>query len=249
MARMLGRRRRARAPRPRRGPRRSAIARGPRKSFNQPEWASCTEVISQQLLTTNIMYGPNINQLAQFRRAVQIGGGYQEYRITGVKFKFTPRFDTFPATTDLAQAISVPYMYHMVDRAGVIKPGASLAQLKSMGATPKRFDDKTLTVAYKPSVLNSVESTLAGAVNYTRPMISPWLATMNDPTSPLYNPSTVQHRGLWFILDAKGLPGDATYEYDVDIEVNFQFRKPLFPSSASEQATLQGGNVIPLKSD
>jgi len=205
-------------------------------------------VISQQLLTTNIMYGPSINQLAQFKRAVQIGGGYQEYRITGVKFRFTPRFDTFPATTDLAAAISVPYMYTMVDRAGVVKAGASLAQLKAMGATPKRFDDKTLTVSYKPGVLNSVETSLAGATNYTRPMISPWLATMNDPTSPLYNPSTVQHRGLWFVLDAKGLPGDATYEYDVDIEVNFQFRKPLFPSSASvdQKVWEQGGNVIPL---
>jgi len=236
--------RRKSAPRRRAAVRRSRIPRAPRKAFNQPEWASCTEVLRGQVLTTNIMYGPNINQLSQYKRAIQIGGGYQEYRITGVSYKFTPRFDTFSATTDITQAISVPYMYHMVDRAGVVKPGASLAQLQSMGATPKRFDDKTIVVKYKPGVLNSVESTLAGAVNYTRPMISPWLATMNDPTSPLYNPSTVQHRGLWFILDAKGLPGDATYEYDVDIEVNFQFRKPLYPSAASD--TVQGGNVVAL---
>lgn len=236
--------RRKSAPRRRAAVRRSRIPRAPRKAFNQPEWASCTEVLRGQVLTTNTMYGPSINQLSQYKRAIQIGGGYQEYRITGVTYKFTPRFDTFIANTDIAQALSVPYMYHMVDRAGVVKPGASLAQLQAMGATPKRFDDKTVVVKYKPGVLNSVESSLPGAVNYTRPMISPWLATMNDPTSPLYNPSTVQHRGLWFILDAKGLPGDGAYEYDVDIEVNFQFRKPLFPSSASD--TLQGGNVVPL---
>jgi len=234
-------------------PRRRAVARRrlprpPRsKAFNQPEWASCTEVLRGQVLTTNTMYGPSINQLSQFRRAIQIGGGYQEYRITGVTYKFTPRFDTFPANTDLATALSVPYLYHMVDRAGVVKPGASLGQLQAMGATPKRFDDKNIIVKYKPGVLNSVETSLAGATNYTRPMISPWLATMNDPTSPLYNPSTVQHRGMWFILDAKGLPGDGTYEFDVDIEVNFQFRKPLFPASSSEdKVTLQGGNVIPV---
>jgi len=218
-----------------------------RLNFNQPEQASLTEVLRGQVLNTNTMYGASIVQLAQYQRASLVGSAYQEYRITGVKFTFTPRFDTFTATTDIAAALSVPYLYHIVDKVGAIKPGASLAQLQSMGAKPKRFDDKNVIIKYKPAVMNQVEGSDAapGLVNLSRPITSPWLLTNTDADGALYNPSVVSHRGLWFYLDAKGLPGDGVYEFDVDIEVNFQFKKPLFPR-ANGIDTPQGGNVLPM---
>jgi len=194
------------------------------------------------------MYGPSLMQLASFERATVVSQAYQEYRITGVKFKFTPRFDTFAATTDIATALSVPYLYYMIDRSGVIKPSPTLAMLQSMGAKPIRFDDKTVTVKYRPGVVQSVESGLTvGSSVLTKPMISPWLSTQRDQ-SPGNATSLVDHRGLWFILDAKGLPGDGAYEYDVDIEVNFQFRKPLLPFANNvANVPTYGGNVIPVK--
>lgn len=191
------------------------------------------------------MYGASILQLAQFKRASAIAGSYQEYRITGVTFKFTPRFDTFPATTDASNQIVVPYLYYIIDKVGAIKAGATLAQLQSMGAKPHRFDDKTITVKYKPAVLQSSETNTATST-LTRPVTSPWLLTMTSPSDNLYAPSSVDHRGLWYILDAKNLPGDGQYEFDVDIQVDFQFRKPLLAQNAGVDATPQGGNVIPL---
>lgn len=218
------------------------------RKFAQPEYASLSEVIRGQVLESNTMYGPTFLQLAQFKRSSVIAQAYQEYRITGVTLKFTPRFDTFPATTDGASQISVPYFYSMIDRLGALKPGATLSQLLAMGAKPRRFDDKTLTVKYRPSVLQVSEAgtITPGAVTLSRPIMSPWLMTQTSPIDGTYNPSLVDHRGLWFILDAKTLPGDGQYEYDVDIEVNLQFRKPLLPSVASESATptRQGGNII-----
>lgn len=195
------------------------------------------------MLQSNTMYGPTILQLAQFQRAVGIAGGYQEYRISGVKLTFTPRFDTFPVTTDAATQMCVPYLYYMVDKVGALKAGASLSQLQSMGARPHRFDDKNVSVSYKPAVLLGAETNTA-TQTLVKPIMSPWLLTMSSPSDGTYGPSSVDHRGLWYILDSKTLPGDGTYEYDVDIEVNFQFRKPLFPRATGE--TIQGGNVIPL---
>lgn len=248
MPRMSGRPRAPARRRPTRGPRRVRAPRRVRSlAFSQPEQASLTEVLRGQVLTTNTMYGASLVQLAQYQRASLVASAYQEYRITGVKFTFTPRFDTFSATTDIAQALSVPYLYHIVDKVGAIKAGASLAQLQSMGAKPKRFDDKNIVVKYKPAVMNQVEGSDAapGLVNLSRPVTSPWLLTNTDADGGLYNPSVVSHRGLWFYLDAKGLPGDGTYEYDVDIEVNFQFKKALFPR-ANGIDTIQGGNVLPM---
>jgi len=246
MPRMTGR---PRASVRRRRPTRPRRVRVPRRrlNFNQPEQASLTEVLRGQVLQTNTMYGASLIQLAQYQRACIVASAYQEYRITGVKFIFTPRFDTFTATTDIAQQIAVPYLYHMVDKVGAIKPGATLAMLQHLGAKPKRFDDKNIIVKYKPAVMNQVEgSDLApNLVNLARPITSPWLLTNTDADGLLYNPSVVSHRGLWFYLDAKGLPGDAAYEFDVDIEVNFQFKKPLFPRAAGID-TPQGGNVLPM---
>lgn len=233
----------------RKAPRRARKTRVPRnRKFAQPEHASLSEIIRGQVLETNTMYGPSYLQLAQFKRSSVVAQCYQEYRITGVTFRFTPRFDTFTATTNIADQIAIPYFYHMVDRLGALKPGADLQQLQAMGAKPRRFDDKTLMVKYAPSVLQTSEAgtTTPGAVALSRPLISPWLLTQTSPVDGVYNPSLVDHRGLWFFLDAKGLPGDAQYEYDVDIEVNLQFRKPLLPSSAGLSTTRQGGNIIPV---
>lgn len=190
------------------------------------------------------MYGPSILQLAQFKRATLISANYQQFRITGVKYRFTPRFDTFPGTTDITNQISVPYLYYMIDRTNVIKPNATLQMLQSMGAKPNRFDDKTVMVKYRPGVLASVDSKTTGLALANKPYISPWLSTMDDPDNTAAAPSLVNHFGLWYMLDAKGLPGDGQYEYDVDIEVNFQFRKPL--TVIESPATVPPKAVIPV---
>lgn len=232
-----------------RAPRRRAVPR----AFNQPEWASCTEALRVNVpgaegstLNTNVMYGPSVVNLSGYARASAIAANYQQYRITGVTFRFTPRFDTFPATTNIATAISVPYLYYMIDKQGSIRKTVTLPQLQQMGAKPHRFDDKTLTVKYRPGV-----SLVSAAADTTQNIngvvkISPWINTRGnvDSVDPP-DVSDVDHFGLWWILDAKGLPGDANYQYDLDVQVDFQFRKPLVFTPEAPN-TVYGGNVLPM---
>lgn len=234
-----------------RAPRRR-VPRSPR-TFAQPEWASCSESLRQlnpgaegNTLNTNVMYGPGTIQLGEYKRASAIAANYQQYRITGVTFRFTPRFDTFPANTDIATAISVPYFYYMVDKVGALRSNVTLSQLQQMGAKPHRFDDKTLTVKYRPAVSTTMVAADVTQVIGGQLKVSPWLNTMGNinSTDPAAI-STVDHFGLWWILDAKGLPGDANYQYDLDVQVDFQFRKPLAFTSAGE-TQVQGGNVLPV---
>lgn len=222
------------------------------RTFNQPEWASCTETVRASVpgaedntLNTNVMYGPGVVNLSVYKRASAIAANFQQYRITGVTFRFTPRFDTFPATTNLASAISVPYLYYMVDKQGSIRTTVTLPQLQQMGAKPHRFDDKTLVVKYRPgvSLVSSAAQTTQNINGVVK--ISPWINTRGniDAADPP-DISDVDHFGLWWILDAKGLPGDANYQYDLDVQVDFQFRKPL--AFAPEAVpTIYGGNVLP----
>lgn len=199
---------------------------------NVPEWASHSEVKTFEEVTTNTMYGPNCIGLDQFPRAVNIAKNYQEYRITKVKVTFKPQFDTFAVTTNSANAIRVPNLFYMIDKTQAIPLNATLATLKAMGAKPHRFDDKNIVVQWSPGVqLSANTGALVAAL--TKPLISPWLNTNATPDAT-WTPSTVDHAGIFHYLEAGGLPGDGTYEYDVDVECQFQFRKPLLvvPSSA-----------------
>jgi len=195
--------------------------------------ASCSDAIKLAMGETNTMYGSSTIQLSLFDRATLISKAYQEYRITSVRFTFRPQFDTFTANTDAATAIRVPQFYHMIDKAQSIPLGATLDTLRSMGARPRRFDDKNIIVKYSPGVQQSVWTGGAGTAP-SAPRISPWLSTNATPDGA-WNPSGVDHGGLFYILDTQGpLPGDGQYEYGVEVEAQFQFRKPLISVPTGE---------------
>lgn len=202
--------------------------RAPRLPANVPEWGSCSDVREAQVLSTNQMYGASVFSLSQFKRASSLAQNFQQYRITKVKFTFKPLFDTFTATTNAADQIVVPYFYYMIDKNGSIPTNATLQTLQAMGAKPRRFDDKSVVVQWSPSyVMSDVDTSLV------KPFISPWLNTNDEPATSTWKASTAGHYGLWYILDAQGLPGDGQYEYEADVEIQVQFRKPLLPVGAS----------------
>jgi len=200
---------------------------------NVAEKASCSVSIKVADGESNQMYGSNVFQLDQFDRAVAIARAYQEYRITSCKWTFKPQFDTFTANTDAATALRVPQFYFMIDKAQSLPLGSTLATLRSMGAKPRRFDDKNVTVTYSPAVQGAVWDGAAATVP-SLPRTSPWLNTNAAPDGP-WAPNTIDHGGLFYILDTQGpLPGDGQYEYGVELEVQFQFRKPLLPIISGE---------------
>jgi len=201
---------------------------------NVPERASCSEVLEWQDGESNSMYGNTTIDLQDFHRAKLIAQGYQEYRITNVKWTFIPQFDTFAATTDATTALRIPNLYYMIDKTQSLPSTVSLGDLIGMGAKPHRFDDKNITVSYSPGIslgaLNSASGTLiAGAMTKT----SPWLAT-NDLVNGSWRASQTAHAGIFYQLDAGSLPGDGQYEYTVKVEAQFEFRRPLMlPGTAS----------------
>lgn len=210
------------------------------RRFNQPEIASCSENIQLPPGSTNVMYGPNPFTLSQFRRAPAIAANYQQYRITGVTWRFRPHFDTFVATPDGPTSLRVPQLLYMVDKAmSIPTAGITGAVLRAMGAKPIRFDDKTITVKYRPGVnlTASADTPVSGAE--TKVMISPWLSTGVNNFSAVWSPSEVFHNGLWFGLEVDlGVPGDGSYEYGVECEVQFEFRKPLVLTAANAAPNL-----------
>lgn len=173
---------------------------------------------------SNLMYNQINVQLAQFDRAVTIAKAYQFYKIKSVKLTYLFPYDTFAAVPG---ATSRPNFYYMFDKSGSIAPAATLAQLKQMGARPKAVDNRPVTITWQPSVLTE-EETLAGAVA-AQYKLSPWLST---------NAQTIQHRGVYWFIEQLFAGGT---QYEVEMEVQFQFMKPLW--TGSEGATPAIGAV------
>ena len=214
----------------RRFPRRGRLsARLPRRRLpsNVPEKASCSEVLAWQDGESNQIYGNIQLDLQDFHRAKLVAQAYQEYRITKLKWTFMPQFDTFAATTDATTALRVPNLYYMIDKTASLPPTISLPDMIGMGAKPRRFDDKNIIVSYSPGVSLAAGNTASAAFTAAAmTKTSPWLAT-NDLLNGAWRPSQTAHSGLFYILDAGGLPGDGQYEYTVKVEAQFEFRRPL----------------------
>lgn len=188
---------------------------------------------------TNTIYSVENVALSQFDRAQNVAAAYQFYRISGIRVTVKTPFDTY--ITNATEAYSRPNMYYMLDKAGVLGPATTLEQLKQMGARPIRCDEKPTSVGWAPSVLTETDS-LAGAVP-SQYKISPWLNTISN---------TVPHRGVFWYLEqnAIGVSPVAGTPYYVELEVQFQFKKPLWQGNVGEsrlpfQSLLDGYKVAP----
>jgi len=212
--------------------------RGFRPARNVSEYASCS--VSQWIqtpTTANNMYNLRNIALGQFARAVQVARAYQHYRIKKVTMEFKPAYDTFaPQNLPAGQNLQVPYFFYIIDKSGSVPTNVDTAALRQMGAKPIRFDDKTIKVSWRPSVLTETFGQANAASQYK---ISPWLSTNANALNPgVFVPSDIDHLGIFWKVDRNGvLPvGYEEYTYDVQITVEFEFKKPLIEPSTSEQA-------------
>lgn len=227
--------------------------RGYRRPTEVPEWASCTESIALTNLTglpyvMNQMFGWNGTQLQYFtERAVGIAQAYQHYRIKRIKLEFKPQYDTFtPAVGPAGTGVLVPNLYYMINKSGSIPTNPTLDNLRAMGAKPVRLDENIITVEWRPSVLQE-NSGVPGDVG-SGYKISPWLSTNANANAPgLWQPSTVNHLGIYFFVQRPGtLPaGMAELSYDVQLTVDFQFKKPLVKTSSSAPPALEFAETSP----
>lgn len=217
-----------------------------RRPVTVPEWASCTESVDLTNITGlayqmngpggGAVYGLNGTQLSQFiQRAVPIAKAYQHYRIKTIKLEFKPQYDTFlPDVGAAGTGFLVPNFFYMINKSGSIPSTVSAANMRAMGAKPIRFDEKTITVAWRPSVLQE-NAGVNGDIG-SGYKISPWLSTNANANSPgAWQPSSVNHLGIYWQVERPGtLPaGVAELSYSIQITVEFQFKKPLVTVSSS----------------
>lgn len=192
---------------------------------NVVDKASCSVRRTLATGSTNTMYSFDNFQLKDFDRAVQIAQGYQLYKMTGIKVTWKPEYDTYAAGLGATK----PFLYHMVDKSGSIPDNITLEALKQAGARPRAFDEKPISVTFKPAVLNAVLNTV-GASTYGGYKVSPLLSTNQNATSiQPFVASAIAHQGLKWYIDTAG----SALNIIMEVEVQFQFFKPLWSSLAS----------------
>jgi len=216
--------------------RRRAAPRRALRSSNVSEHATCSVKVSLtdpqgQPFVVNRMYDIHNITLAQYARAVQIAQGYQFFRIKKVALTYKIGYDTYQA---VANGPTRPQFYYMLDKSQSIPANVTLEALKQMGARPSACDEKPLVRQWGPSVLTE-NQTIAGAIP-AQYKISPWLNT-NQNNLGVYAPSLVQHNGIyWYVqMDATG---GVNYQYSVEMEVQFEFKKPLWTAAPSATSSL-----------
>ena len=189
-----------------------------------------SETIQLQTLTALQPYDTQFT-LQSFDRALDVADNFQEYRITKWSFKYTPLFDTFVGGTGAA-ANTLPYLYSKL-LAYPPPDTFGLNFLQTMGAKPRRMDDKTIVLSYKPHVLQGglvpADTTGISSTFGTKVLRSPWLSTHNvtySGGSSTTNMDNTPHYGHSFYIDKAGIdtafPDVASYELNAVIE----FRKP-----------------------
>jgi len=160
--------------------------------------------------------------------------------MSNIKITFLPTLDTIGT----AAGPSKVYLYYMIDKSGSLATNSTLEALKQMGAKPFALDEKPIVVSWAPSVLNNVlTATPAGSSAPGMYKISPWLSTQNSVGNPgAFTGSVVDHLGLYWY--AYSLVGGQAVQYNVEIEVQFQFKKPLLVLTTSSYNAIP--SVIPI---
>lgn len=201
-----------------------------KRSGNVPEYASLSCKRTLQTgganFQVNQLYNLMNTQLIDYQRAVQVAQAYQHYRIKNIKVTFKPTFDTF--SQNAAQTMSKMHLYFMLDKSGSLPTNITLEGLKQQGARPFALDEKEKIVSWAPTVLES--SMYVGGVGAAgspaKYLTSPWLSTNANVVAPgVFQASGIDHLGLYWYCEQLITPGNTVYE--VEVEVQFQFKKPL----------------------
>lgn len=224
------------------------VARKPRrrvsKANGNPEWASGTFTralinprpiipTNPEIFQSNTAYNLYNIALDDFDRAVLLSRAHQSYRINKVTLKFKPLIDTY---INGGSGDSLPTLYYMIDTQQALSDNVGVAQLKQMGCTPHRFDDKTIVAKWTPGVLDQVNDTVAGGGSFARRTLAPWLNTTEDPFAPVPLVSTVDHKGItWFLEQNLGSGAN----YTVDIICDMQFKKPAIETPTGQTPALR----------
>lgn len=217
----------------------------PRKrTKNVKEFASLSCTRTLQVPSTgnpvvNTLYSLMNTSLDQFPRAVNVATAFQHYRINYIQVRFKPDADTFAPV--VGGSTNKPMLYYMIDKAGALPTNITLEGLKQMGAKPRDFDEKDVTIGWRPSVLEVAMTAGGGALvggQAAKYRISPWLSTSDTAVFQPWNASTVDHLGLYWFVAASQQGGAQPLAYQIEVEVQFEFKKPLVTGSTGDHTAI-----------
>lgn len=191
-------------------------------------------------LDANVAYRDYQCSLARFGRASLLGKAFREFRITKVEYIFKANVDTYQGGGNSI----VPNLFTCIDKTGSMGGVLTTEQFRRVGAKPRRFDDKNITVSYRPAVLQYAYDLNNNTNAWAAPKVSPWLSCdkFNDSTTN-WQASSIDHLGLVWIVDQPG--GTETVQYHVEMVAHFQFRKPVAEIYELEQPP-EGSNPASL---
>lgn len=220
--------------------------RGVRRNYrkNVREYASLSCTSSLLALSSGTMYfNPNIN-LAAWPRAASVAQNYQRFRIRSVKLVIKPNQDAF--TSVAAGSPQKPYVYFMIDKTGSIPNNITLEALKQMGAKPYALDEKPFKFEFQPAVHTVTQESGALTSPFSQHKISPWLTTNDNPnTAGAWVANTTLHYGYKMFIEQVG----ALTLFNAELEVQFEFIKPLLPALSQVSATQQQLAVLDASPD
>lgn len=202
------------------------MKRRPRRKTMPNEYAKLVETHEFDLLVNNTAYFDYATSLARCERASTVARGFQEYKITKVEYHFLPQYDTFAQGGVAGNGI--PNLYFRIDKTASLQDFTTVAQLAQTGCKPRRLDDKSIVVSFKPAVLFNTRDLTQGTNPWSKPMVSPWLTT-NKNNNSLITPwaaSSIDHYGLAWFVEQVVAPGGTQGNYTVRQRVHYEFRKP-----------------------
>lgn len=176
-------------------------------------------------------YNYDLIRLADFPRAAAIAQGYQLFRIKQVKFTIKTYADTYVAGTNIGR----PNLYWLINR-GQNLAGATytLENMKQMGCIPHVCDNKPFHIRFRPAINEAVLADTAGSTLFSKPKLAPWMSTNDQAGGATWAPNNVPHSGLAWFMEQAAVGGTPTF--GIDLEVQFQFMKPLVQVSAQAPA-------------
>jgi len=176
----------------------------------------------------NTLYTERSISLDQFDRASAIAQGYQYFRIKSLKFTFKTFADSYVAGTSTQGR---PNLYWLIDKGSVTPTNVTLENMKEMGCRPHVCDNKPYSVTFRPGVSADVQNNISPYSLANKTYISPWLMTNQAAGSAsAWTASTISHQGLYWVMEQ--FQGGNSGTYFVEVEVQFQFKKPLVQTSS-----------------
>jgi len=213
----------------RKAPRRGrAIPRAPRK-FNAnnvvggPNTCKIVETLPFVSIVPNQGYRFFIPGITG-QRPLAVAEQFALYRVAKVMLRFKPNYDTFnPNFAGGNGPVSVPTLYWKMNRFADAPAGFNGNDLRALGAKPIRFDDKQVTVAYRPNILieNASAGSSSGSVKLT-----PWLNTDTVPDSPGFSPSTTNHYGHFYLVECQTAGTGTQSVGTVEATIIYEFKNP-----------------------